>query len=1285
MLGCAAAAGHRRPSICWVRELEFGVGFLGGQGWDWLPESEARGMETRWQRCASYTNRLSVLSTDLATAALEFSAAAEAAATTVAPVDAGETTTTNVTTAAAPKEGARRREAQNRGSVLREGLRLQRTREEFEGDVPMPPLPTSIGRHLVFRLRRRVRVRRWEAVAGMGGGARHAMGIARAAARAEEEEAAADSATGVGVAGGGHRVASGRAELVGGGAVMGGGQREASERVDEEAKGEAAMADDDAAAGGGAKATGSGEAVGGTAVASGVLPAAFAGAAVAGGKAVMSGGTSAEKSSLPESSGLHEEARKSFPGRQWKNPRAVAAGRVALAGANAISAAGAGALDKDIAASGNEATCEGDETAGAFWGGLVKARPSTGASMAMGKLSIAMGELLYVPGRRTSRARAAPTSTGVRNTDGDGDSTDGEGGSGAVPGVGAVAGISAQDAEDGIAPAGGPVATAEGSLTARDEAVMVGGTPVALEGASTGVVAAAAGDKTAAAEDTEVASDSAVAGKSGAATAAVAVSAAVVAAGGGTPVAGGDATSAGGGAQAKLVERVSIASSVEDGSAAVDGKAAQAEAAGRVLRQSETASPAGGFETIEWKLRRKKLRQNKKVQEQVSIPLAWLLYLPWLTLTLTLILTLTLNLSLTLTKVKILWDTAETKTFRLFRNEYFDYHLSVCHFLMEENGEAFDESDAWESAHEDWRNDSQGTGSLHFDFFLDSVFELVDLWTQNVQLIDYVRFLKRLVSRVTTPKGKKGKRRWAHAWPRDRFEREQHLCLLGLAWAYDLPGAARPASLPEAQGRRGSSVLTKFKRAVNLAKGGSQLAPTTSPSSPPAAAAATTVTAAADPIPAITLASGHLGHRSSWSSPTAVRGGEAEAALALAVAAQDKDAAGSSGDGGVSSRRPNLMGVIKRVRLLQALPTAARRGTARLESGLTKLMSDLGAEEEVKEEAQKGGGAQAQAGKRRFVRLARFRSELASLAPESVQVDELVRNEAFTLALFAHCDADGDGLLSQADLQAAFHGAMSSPIPTEPAPKSPKAKRPPSGARAKSASRRPPSRQRSSKSLPPAPRGEVMKFEEATLALVAAADAATASVTFAAEVRATAPATADEATGEANETAEEEVKKVAVHEARELMRLAKAVESGDIATAEMALRDLKREVDCERFAQTVKPAILALCARAEVDETLLDELERMSSIGGVLATFGKEGSRMNSRGNVGSEVRDRIHALKIGKAAREAAAATRAAMESAMEATGEAKKAPGYAPGETHVEARPHAANESARTMYRAD
>ena len=43
--------------------------------------------------------------------------------------------------------------------------------------------------------------------------------------------------------------------------------------------------------------------------------------------------------------------------------------------------------------------------------------------------------------------------------------------------------------------------------------------------------------------------------------------------------------------------------------------------------------------------------------------------------------------------------------------QYLDYHLSVCHFLMEESGEDFNESDAWQSGHEDWKNDSQANVS----------------------------------------------------------------------------------------------------------------------------------------------------------------------------------------------------------------------------------------------------------------------------------------------------------------------------------------------------------------------------------------------------------------------------------------------------------------------------------------------------------------------------------------------------------------------------------------------
>ena len=78
----------------------------------------------------------------------------------------------------------------------------------------------------------------------------------------------------------------------------------------------------------------------------------------------------------------------------------------------------------------------------------------------------------------------------------------------------------------------------------------------------------------------------------------------------------------------------------------------------------------------------------------------------------------------------------------------------------------FDEVEAWETAHEDWANDAQGEKTLHFDYFLNSVFELADLWTRTIDVHDYVHFLRRLVEE-TTKTNKRGKRVWAFRWPRN--------------------------------------------------------------------------------------------------------------------------------------------------------------------------------------------------------------------------------------------------------------------------------------------------------------------------------------------------------------------------------------------------------------------------------------------------------------------------------------------------------------------------------------
>ena len=98
-------------------------------------------------------------------------------------------------------------------------------------------------------------------------------------------------------------------------------------------------------------------------------------------------------------------------------------------------------------------------------------------------------------------------------------------------------------------------------------------------------------------------------------------------------------------------------------------------------------------------------------------------------------------------------------------------------------------------------------------------------------------------------------------------------------------------------------------------------------------------------------------------------------------------------------------------------PQAAGRGAAAAAGrgrGLSRLLADLGAE------GAEGRGAQG----RPLLALDGFRTGLASLpldvwtGAEGSTVGELVRDDAFTLALFRRCDADEDGLLSHADLQA---------------------------------------------------------------------------------------------------------------------------------------------------------------------------------------------------------------------------------------------------------------------------
>ena len=56
----------------------------------------------------------------------------------------------------------------------------------------------------------------------------------------------------------------------------------------------------------------------------------------------------------------------------------------------------------------------------------------------------------------------------------------------------------------------------------------------------------------------------------------------------------------------------------------------------------------------------------------------------------------------------------------------------------------FDESTAWETACEDWASDTAGLPTLHFDGFLDSVFELADLWCATTDESEYSGFILQM-------------------------------------------------------------------------------------------------------------------------------------------------------------------------------------------------------------------------------------------------------------------------------------------------------------------------------------------------------------------------------------------------------------------------------------------------------------------------------------------------------------------------------------------------------------
>ena len=82
---------------------------------------------------------------------------------------------------------------------------------------------------------------------------------------------------------------------------------------------------------------------------------------------------------------------------------------------------------------------------------------------------------------------------------------------------------------------------------------------------------------------------------------------------------------------------------------------------------------------------------------------------------------------------------------RMDKETYALVHLSISRALAPELSEA--EADA--STEEDWLEDAGGAASISFDEFARGLFGIIDMWTSNVDELEYIIFANKLYRRIT--------------------------------------------------------------------------------------------------------------------------------------------------------------------------------------------------------------------------------------------------------------------------------------------------------------------------------------------------------------------------------------------------------------------------------------------------------------------------------------------------------------------------------------------------------
>ena len=108
-------------------------------------------------------------------------------------------------------------------------------------------------------------------------------------------------------------------------------------------------------------------------------------------------------------------------------------------------------------------------------------------------------------------------------------------------------------------------------------------------------------------------------------------------------------------------------------------------------------------------------------------------------------------------QLQLWWDTAlrsmqsgnDSDAHELVCERYVEFSIRIYKAMIEN----FDLAEAEQSARDDWEDDSRGEPTLGRERFMDSMFELADVWTHSMEPVEYASFLKTLFAQVVIEEG----------------------------------------------------------------------------------------------------------------------------------------------------------------------------------------------------------------------------------------------------------------------------------------------------------------------------------------------------------------------------------------------------------------------------------------------------------------------------------------------------------------------------------------------------